>query len=215
MPLNPTCAGRVLCQNLSQAANLTPRHPQRQQREKRLVMRTHRFRACGPLFVFPLVLMFGCATTGGAGRQSSLERSINWCVVSVVAGAVFDIASKRGRPGAGMLTGAALCGVILLVNNKLDRERINQNQRAALDSDTTKTDTYTGSDGKERLIKTSVQPAPSNIVAPSAASANPNRIVGPCRRTQTDITVQGHGTVNLDPEVVCRTAQGDWVPWSQ
>ena len=157
----------------------------------------------------------GCAGAVGSDGQprSALERSVGTCIVSVGAGVLVDMLTNKQRIGAGTAVGAGLCAVVLAMNNEEDKRRVREAQLAALNADTDRTETYVGKDGNERTIKTSVQPAstPTNLTARAASDGT--KFVGPCRQTQSEITVQGKGTASLDPEMVCRTAQGDWLPW--
>jgi hypothetical protein len=96
------------------------------------------------------------------------------------------------------------------VNNEQDRERIRQAEQAAYTSGRSSTTKFTGQDGTERVVSTTVAAAP--IPAQLTTPSNPgDAIVGPCRRAQTQITVGGQGTASLNAEIVCRTAQGDYV----
>lgn len=180
-------------------------------------------RGLAPIALATSICMFvsACATGPGADGQTrtALDRSINQCIASIAVGALLGAlvgaAANRRSVGTGAAVGAGAgavaCAVILAVNNEQDRERIRESRLAALNSGKGDTANYTGSDGQARLVKTSVQPA-ALPAAPADAAANAKAgIVGPCRRAQTEITVQDKGTVTLDPEIVCRTASGDWI----
>lgn len=168
-----------------------------------------------------LLVTSGCATTGNDGSgapRTALDRSINQCIGTVVGGALLGaLLGGVARPRGGAATGAAIgagagavaCAVIIAMNNQQDRERIRQSQINALNANASDTSQYVGSDGQSRTVRTTIQPAAMPTVM---AGASGPAIVGPCRRAQTQITVQGKGTANLDAEVVCRTAAGDWVP---
>jgi hypothetical protein len=164
----------------------------------------------------------GCVTQGGQHADSALNRSIGGCVASVLVGAALGAAlgaathNKAGTGAAiGAGGGAVVCAVLMAVNNAQDKERIRQNQLAALESGRSRTDNYMGSDGLQRKVSTTVEdvglPGALND-SPTATGADP--IVGPCRRTSTGIEVTGKGTSNLDSGVVCRTAQGNYVSWN-
>lgn len=160
----------------------------------------------------------GCATGNPGEPKTALDRSVGDCVASVAVGALVGAllgAAAGGRRSVG--TGAAIgagagtvaCAVIVAMNNKQDRERIQQARLAALKSGHDETQQYVGSDGTGRVIHTSVQPASLPASKPAAIAGN--EVTGPCRRAQTQITVAGKGTAQLDPELVCQTAAGDWV----
>lgn len=157
----------------------------------------------------------GCTSAVGPDGQprSALERSVGTCIVSVGAGVLVDMLTNNKRIGAGTVAGAGLCAVVLAMNNEEDKRRLRESQLAALNANADRTDSYVGQDGNQRTIKTTVAAtsAPANLTAQAAASGE--KFVGPCRRTQTEISVQGKGSASLDSEVVCRTAQGDWLPW--
>jgi hypothetical protein len=162
------------------------------------------------------ILMSGCAGAVGPDGQprSALERSVGTCVVSVGAGVLVDMLTNNKRLGAGTAVGAGLCAVVLAMNNEEDKRRVREAQLAALNAGKDRTDSYVGQDGNQRVIKTSVTPATAPANLKKQVASNGTNFVGPCRRTQTEISVQGKGSASLDPEVVCRTAQGDWLPWS-
>ncbi|MBS0469844.1 MAG: hypothetical protein JSR60_02145 [Proteobacteria bacterium] len=168
------------------------------------------------------MLLSSCATTGTDGShkpRTALERSIGQCILSVGVGALVGALlggaiNRRGGAGTGAAigagAGAVACAVILAVNNEKDRERIRQNEQAAYTTGKPQTARYVSDDGSERYIKTSVQTLPT----PQAGTVGPNgeTITGPCRRAQTTISITGKGSAALDSEVVCRTAQGDYIP---
>jgi hypothetical protein len=158
----------------------------------------------------------GCAGAVGPDGQprTALERSVGTCIVSVGAGVLVDMLTNKKRLGAGTAVGAGLCAVVLAMNNEEDTRRVRAAQLAALNAGTDRTDTYVGKDGNERTIKTSIQSADTPANLKTQVASDGAKFVGPCRRTQTEISVQGKGNASLDPEVVCRTAQGDWLPWS-
>ena len=169
------------------------------------------------------LMLSGCATTSGDPNapRTALDRSVGQCIGSIAAGAILGAllgaATGNRNVGKGAAIGAGVgtvaCAVIIAMNNKEDRERLQQSRMAALKSGSDDTTQYTGTDGNSRVIHTSVQtvPVPS---APKTASANSN-ITGPCRRAQVQITLQNKGATTLDPETVCQTAAGDWVPLDQ
>ncbi len=169
-----------------------------------------------PMAVFLILSMTvgGCAGAGGDNQpRTALDRSVGQCMASVAVGALLGAligsASRNAGRGAaiGAGAGAVACAVIVAANNAEDRERIRQSRLAALQSGKDDTAQYTGKDGNSRIIRTSVQSIPTPASAPAGSN-----IVGPCRRAQTHITIQSKGTAELDPETVCRTAAGDWVP---
>ena len=166
------------------------------------------------------LLLCSCATGphDSGEPQTALDRSISQCIVSVGAGAILGallggIANRRGGAGTGAAigagAGAVACIVILAINNKEDRERVRQARLTALQSGADETTRYVGDDGNGRIIHTSVQTVPTIYVGENAVPGK--KIVGPCRRAQTQITVQNKGTATLDPELVCQTSLGDWV----
>lgn len=151
---------------------------------------------------------------GGSGEETALDRSIHQCIGSVIIGtalgALIGAASHRVGQGAAIGAGAGgvACAVFMAMNNAQDKQRIRQSELAAASSGRNQSVSYAGSDGQQRTVSTSVQPA----AVPASAAANGNTVVGPCRRTQTQISVAGQGSASLPPELVCRTTQGDWVP---
>lgn len=157
----------------------------------------------------------GCAGAVGPDGQprSALERSVGTCIVSVGAGVLVDMLTNKKRLGAGTAVGAGLCAVVLAMNNEEDKRRVHEAQLAALNAGKDRTDSYVGQDGDQRVIKTSVTPAAAPLDLNKKLASDGANFVGPCRRTQTEISVQGKGSASLDAEVVCRTAQGDWLPW--
>jgi hypothetical protein len=181
-------------------------------------------------FVVPLSLA-GCASNGmpfgsmpfgpnsissnsGAQAASVLDRSIAGCAASIGGGLLVDLLGKEKKVGGGTVVGAVICGVILAVNNEEDKQRIRDSQQAALISGQSRTDQYVRTDGRMRTIKTTVTPAvaPARLVSTKAPGGE--RFVGPCRRVQTEITAQEQGTSPLNPEMVCRTDHGNWLPWT-
>lgn len=169
------------------------------------------------------MLLGGCATGGDPNApRTALDRSVGQCVASIAAGALLGAllgaatgsrnAGKGAAIGAG--AGTVACAVIIAMNNKEDRERLQQSRLAALKSGTDDTTRYVGTDGNSRVIHTSVQtvPVPS---APKPAAATASNVTGPCRRAQMQISVQNKGATTLDPELVCQTASGDWVAMDQ
>ena len=173
-------------------------------------------RAVSAALTAAFVALSGCASGGldvTGQPRSALERSVGTCLVSVGAGVLVDMLTNHRRIGAGTAVGAGLCAVVLAVNNEADKQRIRQSQLAALNAGQDRTDQYVGDDGNARVIKTSIHPSnlPSDLNAKLAPDGS--KFVGPCRQTQTEISVQGKGSASLDPETVCRTAQGNWQPW--
>jgi uncharacterized membrane protein YebE (DUF533 family) len=175
---------------------------------------------CGRTLALALAFaltLSGCASTGD-GSRTALDRSIGKCALSIGAGAILGalIGAASGRKGAGTgaLVGAGAgtvaCAVILAMNNEQDKARVRAEQAATLNSGHATQETYVGDDGQARTIRTSVEAANIPTAVNATATASPTI----CRRTQTQITVQGKGSATLDPEISCRTAQGDWVPWS-
>jgi hypothetical protein len=164
------------------------------------------------------LLLSACATNGGRDSngqpQTTFERSIGSCLVTVGAGLLIDMLTNKRRVGVGTAVGVAACAVILVLNNEEDKRRVHESQVAALNAGQDRTDQYVGHDGDARLIKTSVQSTNMPSTPPAQQLPNGDQFVGPCRHTQTTITVQGQGTAALDPDLVCRTAQGNWVSWS-
>ncbi len=174
--------------------------------------------------VLVAALASSCATgprDADGHPRTALDRSIGQCIVSIglgaIAGALLGAAiNRRGGAGTGAAIGAGAgaveCAIIVAVNNEEDRARIRQAEQAAYSSGQGSTTQYAGEDGTARIIKTSVQ----TVATPTqpAGAGDGEVIVGPCRRAQTSITVGDKGTVALPPELVCRTAQGDYVPYS-
>lgn len=160
-------------------------------------------------------LPFGSTTTSaGAQPASALDRSIAGCAASIGGGLLVDLLGNKKKVGAGTAVGAAICAVILAVNNEEDKQRIRDSQQAAIIDGQSRTDQYVRSDGRRRTVKTTVTPAATPTRLVSATAPGGERFVGPCRRVQTEITAQEQGTTPLDPETVCRTDQGNWLPWS-
>ncbi|HKO20810.1 MAG TPA: hypothetical protein VJU82_18190 [Acidobacteriaceae bacterium] len=168
-----------------------------------------------PAVLTGALLISGCAGPVGPNGQprTALERSVGTCLVSVGAGVLVDMLTNNKRLGAGTAVGAGLCAVVLAMNNEEDKRRVHEAQLAALNAGKDGTESYVGQDGDERVIKTSVQPADTPANLDKQVASDGANFVGPCRRAQTEISVQGKGSASLDPEVVCRTAQGDWLPW--
>lgn len=162
-------------------------------------------------------LVSACATQefGPDGRplpRTALQKSIGPCLASIGIGLAVDLLlSNKKRPGAGTAVGAGLCAVILIVNNEEDKKRIRESQLAALEAGQNRTDTYVGQDGQARFIKTSVQAEQAPPQMASYPLPNGDRFVGPCRRSQTTISVADKGNADLDADVYCRTAQGNWI----
>jgi hypothetical protein len=168
------------------------------------------------------LLLTSCATVNADGTsrpRTALERSIGQCLVSVGLGALVGAligaaVNRRGGAGTGAAigagAGAVACAIILAVNNAEDRQRIADSEQKAYSTGQSQTARYTGSDGRERLIQTSVQTVPLPHVAPDNGAG---QIVGPCRRAQTTISISGQGgSAPLGWETVCRTSQGNYVP---
>ena len=162
-----------------------------------------------------------CVGSGPNGQMTALDKSINECAGSLLIGTALGAlagAAINHKAGQGALYGAGaggvMCAVFLAMNNAQDKARVRQSEIAAATSGNATTDQYVGNDGATRVIKTSVQSVSPPVNLASNAGPNGEQFVGPCRRTQTNISVQGQGQASLDPEVVCRTAQGDWLPWT-
>jgi len=165
---------------------------------------------------------FGCATAGsGSGERTALDRSVQQCIASIALGTILGavVGASHHKAGQGAAIGAgvggAACIVILAVNNANDKARIRKAQHDALEANADHTDQYVGSDGKERTIKTTVSDWPDRSLSPTTTQFSAATTPRLCRRTQTEITVQGSGTASIPAEIVCRTDQGDWVPYNQ
>jgi hypothetical protein len=161
-------------------------------------------------------IITGCATQlGPDGRplpQTALQRSIGTCVAAVGIGLMVDLlASKHKRPGAGTLVGAGICAVVMIVNNEEDKQRIRESQMAALNSGKSRHDSYVGANGDKRYINTVVTDEKPPLQMASYQLSGGDQFVGPCRRSQTSIEVGDKGSAALDPDVYCRTAQGNWI----
>lgn len=174
-------------------------------------------------FLVMALAVSGCASTGQPGEpRTALDRSVGQCAASLAVGAILGAlvgAAAGGRNAAGQGAaigagaGAVACAVIIAANNAEDRERIRQSRLAALQSGKDDVTQYTAQDGSSHVVRTSVQsvPVPAQPQVMAGAAAN-GGITGPCRRAQAQITIPGKGTAALEPETVCRTVQGDWVP---
>jgi uncharacterized protein YcfJ len=184
------------------------------------------------------VMLSACVTMAGR-EQTVLERSISECIASIgigaVVGAVFG--SLAGRPGRGAAIGAGVgtvaCGVLIAINNARDKQRIRDAEQRALNTGRDTTEQFVGNDGQTRIVQTSVQDVetPPELVAgvtvasrpattgttagvsTAVAPSSPTTFVGPCRMAQSKITVKGE-TAQLPSEVLCRTSQGDWLPYN-
>src|SRR3569623_146190 len=93
------------------------------------------------IIVAAALTLSGCATGNPGEQKTALDRSVGDCVASVAVGALVGAllgAAAGGRRGVG--TGAAIgagagtdaCAEIVAMNNKQDRERIQQARMAAL-----------------------------------------------------------------------------------
>lgn len=171
-------------------------------------------------FVAASLLLSGCATGANGQRRSALDRSINECVAAVFIGALAGAALDKNR-GQGALIGAGIggvaCGVLVAINNEHDKQEIRNAQLAALNANMQQTEQFVGQDGETKTVTTSIQDAPTpaagdtgNPEQTDGMSTAPDTVVGPCRRTQTQISAQT-GSAQLPAEMYCRTAGGDWV----
>ena len=176
----------------------------------------------------------GCATIQGGPQQSALDRSINQCMAAVGIGAVLGALGAHGNNrGRGAVTGAAVggvvCGVLMAINNEQDKQQVRNAQLAALNAGMQQTQQFVGQDGQTKVVQTSVREvatpptlvaaavAPTSVMSAdnsnrsstNAEATSPDRFVGPCRNTQSAIMAQGQ-TVQLSPDLYCRTAGGDW-----
>lgn len=184
-------------------------------------MKTRRIQATS-IILSAALAMDGCAGTGMTGDQTALDKSINECIGSVLLGTALGAligSASHGNAGRGALYGAGAgtvaCAVMVAINNAQDRQRIRQNQLAALQTGENHTDTYVGQDGTARTVQTNVQTvsAPANFASsPTASTADP--IVGPCRKITTQISVAGKGDSEVDPGFTCQTRAGNWVNWN-
>jgi len=163
--------------------------------------------------VAAIMTLSACASGNPGEPKTALDRSVGDCLTSIAVGALLGAlvgaAAGRNQVGTGAAVGAGVgtvaCAVIVAMNNKRDREQIRQARLAALQSGHDETSNYIGDDGNARMVHTSIQAA----AMPSAAPAGD--YTGVCRRAQTQISVAGKGTANLDPELVCQTKAGDWL----
>ena len=161
-------------------------------------------------------MLAGCATTdaGGAPR-SNMDKAIASCMGTVLVGALLGAAignnSGRGNAGRGAVMGAAaggaVCAVLLAMASQKDKEQLAQAQRAALASNQAQQVSYTGDDGKARLIRVS---APVEVADPKPATAGATARV--CRMTHTQVSVSGVGDTSAPDQMYCRDANGDWAP---
>ena len=194
---------------------------------------------CVSIVTAVALAMSGCATMqGGQGgpRQSALDRSISQCVVTALITTLIGAAVNNRNRGQGARTGLAVgavaCGILLAINNERDKQQIREAQLAALNADTPQTQPFVGQDGQARVVHTSVQevampPLPVTATAPTRPVAannptpstglttapSPDTFVGPCRNAQSAISTAQGQTVQLSPDLYCRTAGGDWKPY--
>ena len=162
----------------------------------------------------------GCATTG-SNAPLTTEQKIAGCIATVAAGALLGavIGNNTGSGDAGSgaawgaAAGGAACAVWLAFENEKDKRRLAEAQLAAINSNTTYTDSWTGDDGRARTVtvvpssETAYVPAPSTK-APEAtemAAAPTPRI---CRSVATTATVAGQSQ-QID-EIWCRDESGNF-----
>jgi hypothetical protein len=176
-------------------------------------MLEHQHRAFVSILLVVSLTLAGCAgAVGPDGKpRSALERSIGTCLVSIGAGILFDMLANKKRIGAGTAVGAGVCAVVLVLNNEEDKQRVRQAELRAYEAGKDSEESYVGQDNRTRFVKVAVHPVdmPTSL---NTKAADGSSFVGPCRRTQTSVTVQGQGTADLGAEVVCRTNMGDWLP---
>src|SRR3569832_130116 len=185
-----------------------------------------------PIAAMLAAVMLASCATGPRDKdghpRTALDRSIGQCIatmaISTIAGALLGAAINRRNGAAtgaaiGAGAGAVQCAIIIALNNEQDRQRIRDAEQAAYNSGRSTTTQFVGQDGTPRSIHTSVAaaPMPAQLLTPAGAgggtSDDNSAIVGPCRSAQTQI-VAAQGTVNLEPEIVCRTTQGDWITYN-
>jgi len=176
------------------------------------------------------MLAASCATTGGAGggqARTEVEKAMGTCVAAIAVGALVGAvignntgsgSADRGA-GAGALLGAGACGVLLVMANARDKQRIAELQIAAAAAGSSQSATYTGDDGKMRRIETVVRGdvpdpeyTPSATPAPDATTPAPTAAPRLCRRVDTTMAVEGAQTVaSVNNQITCREADGTWV----
>jgi surface antigen len=160
----------------------------------------------------------GCATMN-SDVPLTTEQKIAGCIATVaigaLAGAVIGNNTGSGDAGSGAAWGAAAggaaCAVWLAFENEKDKRRLAEAQLAAINSNTTYTDTWTGEDGRARTVtvvpssETAYVPAPSNKAPAATEVAAAPKI---CRSVATTATVNGQAQT-MD-EIWCRDEAGNF-----
>jgi hypothetical protein len=155
----------------------------------------------------------GCATTG-SNVPLTTEQKIAGCIATVAAGALLGAVignnTGSGDSGSGAAWGAAAggaaCAVWLAFENEKDKRRLAEAQLAAINSNTTYTDTWTGDDGRPRTVTVVPSSETAYVPAPSSSSAEAAQTTvrpTPCRLVTTTAAVEGQ--VQQIEEVWCRT----------
>lgn len=155
----------------------------------------------------------GCATTG-SNAPLTTEQKIAGCIATVAAGALLGavIGNNTGSGDAGSgaawgaAAGGAACAVWLAFENEKDKRRLAEAQLAAINSNMTYTDTWTGDDGRARSV--TVVPSSETAYVPAPSSRSPEATQAavtptPCRLVETTATVDGQA--QQIEEVWCRT----------
>lgn len=184
------------------------------------------------------ITLSGCATTGGP--RTEVDKAFGKCVGTVAGGAILGAlisSALGGDAGDGALVGAGVgagaCAVLLVVASEKDRENIRRQQAMAAESLESQVMEYTNEKGRKVRLETQVTEAElpeefttmayeraaaleaQNQTQPSTVTAS--NMVAPeqriCRRTATTVTLMGSGESTQLGQLVCRTADGDWVPF--
>ena len=180
----------------------------------------------------------GCATTGGPTTE--VDRAIGKCVGTIAGGTVLGAliaGAFGGDAGDGALIGAGVgagaCAVLVAVASEKDRENIRRQQAMAAQDLELQVMEYTNEKGQKVRLETEVDEADVSkeytakvyeraaeielqkqqitaAVPASPAIAEEQRI---CRRTSTTVTLVDSGKSTKLGQLVCRTADGDWVPF--
>jgi hypothetical protein len=176
----------------------------------------HGFRTIAVVLSASLVASSCAGQFDSNGRpRTAFERSIGTCIAAIGLGVLVDVLSNKKRLGAGTVAGGAVCAVVMVLNNEQDKKRIHDSQVSAYTKGKSTTDTYVGADGARRTVHNDVQAVPTPAAFSNGAQVTKNGVtyVGPCRKSKTNIEVQGKGNFEGDSETVCRTADGDWLPY--
>lgn len=156
------------------------------------------------LALFLMTQTTGCATTNADGSAFTAEQKAVRCLGQ--SAMVFTICRlAKGDPKLCVAAALGTCAVWLAFSNAEDKRRMAEARQRALDSGTSTTDEWRGSDGQLRKVSVVVG---NELPLPDARETG---VV--CRSVNITATLGSSSAVNQEEH--CRTPDGRWMPRGQ